>query len=281
MREIGAQQVSAAIARLCWEANTLLGEDVVAALQRAEADEPSPVGRAVLAQILKNAQVARAERLPLCQDTGIAVVFADVGQDVQLVGGDLRSAIEAGVAQGYREGYLRMSIVACPFSSRHNTGDNTPPVVHFDLVPGSDLRLTVVPKGGGSENMSCVRMLTPADGRRGVVDVVVGCVEKAGANPCPPIIVGVGIGGTMEYAALLAKRSLLRSVGQPSPDEDTADLERELLQRVNALGIGPAGLGGRHTALAVHVEAYPCHIASLPVAVNIQCHAARHASAVL
>ena len=204
-----------------------------------------------------------------------------MGQDVHIAGGDLRSAIEAGVAQGYNDGYLRKSVVCCPFSSRRNTGDNTPPVIHFDIVRGSELRLVVVPKGGGSENMSCIKMLTPADGRQGVVDAVVGCVEAAGSNPCPPTIVGVGIGGTMEQAALLAKRSLLRPIGQPAADVSTAELERELLERINALGIGPAGLGGRYTALAEHVETNPCHISSLPVSVKIQCHAARHAAAVL
>ncbi len=276
MRDIPAQDVTAAIARLCQEACVYLGEDVLAALQKARAEEPSPVGQAVLDQILQNAEVARREQMPLCQDTGLAVVFAELGQDVHVVGGDLRAAIAEGVRQGYTAGYLRKSTVSQPFSARVNTKDNTPPIIHFDVVPGEALRLTVVPKGGGSENMSSLRMLVPADGRQGVVDFVVGCVDQAGANPCPPIIVGVGVGGTVEQTVLLAKRALLRPVGQPSPDPEVAALEAEILTRVNYLGIGPAGLGGRCTALAVHVETFPCHIASLPVAVNIQCHSARH-----
>jgi fumarate hydratase subunit alpha len=204
----------------------------------------------------------------------------ELGQDAHVIG-DLRAAIAEGVRQGYQEGYLRKSVVTPPFSARINTKDNTPPVVHFDVVPGDRLRIVVVPKGGGSENMSFLRMLVPADGRQGVVDAVVDCVDRAGANPCPPIIVGVGIGGTVEQTMLLAKRALLRPVGQPSPDAETAVLEADMLSRINDLGIGPAGLGGRWTALAVHVEAFPCHIASLPLAVNIQCHSARHAEAVL
>ncbi len=281
MREIHAQEVTATVARLCQEANLYLGEDVLAALRRARADEPSSVGRAVLDQILQNAQVARDEQMPLCQDTGLTVVFVELGQDAHVVGGDLGAAIAEGVRVGYELGYLRKSVVARPFSARTNTQDNTPPVIHYDVVPGDRLRITVVPKGGGSENMSALRTLVPADGRQGVIDFVVGCVDEAGANPCPPIIVGVGIGGTVEQTMCLAKRALLRPVGQASPDPEVAALEAELLVRINDLGIGPAGLGGRWTALAVHVETFPCHIASMPVAVNIQCHSARHKEATL
>jgi fumarate hydratase subunit alpha len=219
--------------------------------------------------------------MPLCQDTGLAVVFVELGQDAHVVGGDLRQAITEGVRRGYIEGYLRKSAVTQPFSARVNTRDNTPPIIHFDVVAGDQLKITVAPKGAGSENMSALRMLVPADGRRGIVDFVVDVVDRAGANPCPPIIVGVGIGGTAEQTVYLAKRALLRPVGQPSPDPEVASLEAELLQRINDLGIGPAGLGGRCTALAVHVETYPCHIASMPAAVNIQCHAARHKEATL
>ncbi len=281
MREIRAEDVTATVARLCQEANLYLGDDVLAALERARAEEPSPVGRAVLDQILQNAQIARQEQMPLCQDTGLAVVFVELGQDAHVVGGDLRQAITEGVRKGYIEGYLRKSAVTQPFSARVNTKDNTPPIIHFDVVAGDQLKITVAPKGAGSENMSALRMLVPADGRRGIVDFVVDVVDRAGANPCPPIIVGVGIGGTAEQTVYLAKRALLRPVGQPSPDPEVASLEAELLQRINDLGIGPAGLGGRCTALAVHVETYPCHIASMPAAVNIQCHAARHKEAVL
>jgi len=281
VREIRAEDVTATVARLCQDANLYLGDDVLAALERARAEEPSPVGRAVLDQILQNARIARQEQMPLCQDTGLAVVFVELGQDAHVVGGDLRQAITEGVRRGYIEGYLRKSAVTQPFSARVNTRDNTPPIIHFDVVAGDQLKITVAPKGAGSENMSALRMLVPADGRRGIVDFVVDVVDRAGANPCPPIIVGVGIGGTAEQTVYLAKRALLRPVGQPSPDPEVASLEAELLQRINDLGIGPAGLGGRCTALAVHVETYPCHIASMPAAVNIQCHAARHKEATL
>jgi fumarate hydratase subunit alpha len=235
----------------------------------------------VLDQLLENADVAREEEVPLCQDTGLTVVFLEVGQDTHIVGGDLYEAINEGVRRGYEEGYLRKSVVDKPLSARTNTRDNTPAVIHTQIVPGDRLKIAVVPKGGGGENMSDLAMLKPADGRQGVVDFVVETVKKAGANPCPPTIVGVGVGGTVEKTTWLAKHSLLREVGQPSPDSEVAELERDILERVNQLGIGPQGLGGSTTSLAVHVEAYPCHIASLPVAVNIQCHSARHKEAVL
>jgi fumarate hydratase subunit alpha len=281
VRDISYDDISETVARLCIEASYYLGDDVIEALRRARADEVSPVGQDVLDQLLENAAVAGEGGLPLCQDTGLAVVFLAVGQDVHVVGGDLYQAVNEGVRQGYSEGYLRKSVVDQPFSLRGNTKDNTPAVIHCQIVPGDRLQITVVPKGGGSENMSALGMLKPADGRQGVVDFVVGTVERAGANPCPPTIVGVGIGGTVERAMLMAKHSLLRPVGQPSPNPEIAQLEREILERVNSLGIGPQGLGGRTTALAVHVETYPCHIASLPVAVNMQCHSARHKEAVL
>lgn len=281
MHEITVQEITDTVARLCMEANYILPEDVLASLRAAREAEPSPVGKEVLDQILENADIARQEQMPLCQDTGLTVVFLEVGQDVHIIGGSLVEAINEGVRRGYTEGYLRKSVVDYPFSRRINTGDNTPAVIHTDIVPGDRLKITVVPKGGGSENMSFLGMLTPALGRQGVVDFVVNAVDKAGANPCPPIIVGVGIGGTIDQTTILAKRALLRKVGEPHPDAEVAALEAEILERVNRLGIGPQGFGGRTTALAVHVETYPCHIASLPVVVNIQCHSARHKEAVL
>ncbi len=281
MREIGCEEVTETVTRLCLEANYYLGDDVVKALCQARDAEVSPVGREVLDQLLENADVACDEEMPLCQDTGLTVVFLEVGQDLHVVGGDLYEAIHEGVRRGYEEGYLRKSVVDKPFSTRTNTSDNTPAVIHLQIVPGDRLKITVVPKGGGSENMSALAMLKPADGHQGVVDFVVETVERAGANPCPPTIIGIGVGGTMEMATWLAKHALLREVGQSSPDPEVAELERDILERVNRLGIGPQGLGGRITSLAVHVETYPCHIASLPVAVNIQCHSARHKEAVL
>ena len=281
MREIRCEEIAETVAHLCIEANYYLGDDVLRALRQAREAEVSPVGREVLDQLLENADVAREEEMPLCQDTGLTVVFLEVGQDAHIVGGDLYEAIQEGVKRGYEEGYLRKSVVEKPFSARINTRDNTPAVIHTQIVPGDKLKITVVPKGGGSENMSALAMLKPADGRQGVVDFVVETVKKAGANPCPPTIVGVGVGGTVEKTMWLAKHSLLREVGQPSPDPEVAELERDILERVNKLGVGPQGLGGSMTSLAVHVETHPCHIASLPVAVNIQCHSARHKEAVL
>jgi len=281
MREINVQEITDTVARLCMEANYYLPEDVLTSLRAAREAEPSPVGKEVLDRILENAEIARREQMPLCQDTGLTVVFLEIGQDVHIVGGNLVEAINEGVRRGYIEGYLRKSVVKYPFSKRINTRDNTPAVIHTDIVPGDKLKITVAPKGGGSENMSFLGMLKPADGRQGVIDFVVNAVDKAGANPCPPIIVGVGIGGTIDQTTLLAKKALLRKVGEPHPDPEVAALEADILERVNKLGIGPQGFGGRTTALAVHVETFPCHIASLPVAVNIQCHSARHKEAVL
>ena len=279
MREVHVKEVEELVRRLFVEANLYLGEDVLEALRRALQQEESPVGREVLEELLENAEVARRERLPICQDTGLAVVFVELGQEVRMVGGDLYEAINQGVRRAYKEGYLRKSV--CHPFSRKNTGDNTPAVVHLEVVPGDEVRIIAAPKGGGSENMSRVVMFTPAAGKEGVVRYVVERVRESGANPCPPIVVGVGIGGTLEQAALIAKKSLLRPLGEHHPDPEVAALEEEILRRVNALGIGPQGYGGRITALAVHVEMVPCHIASLPVAVNIQCHAHRHKEGVI
>jgi len=281
MRTIKSSHITDTVARLCREANYVLGDDVLSLLTIAHAAEISETGRDILGQIIENAAVAAQTPLPLCQDCGTALVFVDIGQNVHIEGADIETAIQAGVAQGYRDGYLRMSMVARPFSARENTGDNTPAVIHYRLVPGERLSITVAPKGGGSENMTRFTVLKPAQGRSGVVDFVVQAVSEAGANPCPPLIVGVGIGGTAERCMEIAKRAVLRAAGQPSPDPETAELERELLERINALGIGPQGLGGSTTALAVHVETHATHIASLPVAVNLQCHSARHKEAVL
>ncbi|MFC1926337.1 fumarate hydratase [Chloroflexota bacterium] len=281
MREIEVKDIVGTVARLCQEANFFLGEDVLAALQRAREEEESTLGRQIVERILENAAIAAKEQVPLCQDCGVALVFLELGQDAHISGGDLYSAIEEGVRQGYLQGYLRKSVAQQPLSSRVNTGDNTPPVIHTEIVPGDQLKITVAPKGGGSENMSRFTVLKPADGRQGVIDFVVRTVDEAGSNPCPPIIVGVGVGGSAERAMILAKKALLRSVGEPSSDTDAAEMETELLKRINELGIGPGGIGGRITALAVHVETFPSHIASLPVAVNFQCHSARHKEAKL
>jgi fumarate hydratase subunit alpha len=281
MNEIYADQIADTVARLCIESNYYLGQDVLTALHAYRGKEVSPVGREVLDQILENAKIAREQQMPLCQDCGLTVVFLELGQEAHIAGGDLNQAISEGVRRGYQDGYLRKSMVDRPFSARINTRDNTPPVIHTTIVPGDRLKIIVAPKGGGSENMSQLAMLKPADGRQGVVHFVVEAVRKAGANPCPPIIVGVGVGGSAEKTLWLAKHALLREVGQPSPDPEVAGLEAEILERVNCIGIGPQGFGGLTTALAVHVETFPCHIASMPVAVNIQCHSARHKEAVL
>ena len=280
MREISTNSISDRVRDACIEACNVVPEDVLAALRRAREAEESPIGRDVLDQLIENARIAREEAVPVCQDTGFALVFVELGQDVRITGGGLYDAVNEGVRRGYDEGYLRKSIVRHPLD-RVNTGDNTPAVIHTELVPGDKLRITVAPKGGGSENMSAARMLKPSDGADGVKRFVVETVREAGSNPCPPVIVGVGLGGTMEKAALLSKKAILRQVGESSPNSVDAKLESELLELVNGTGVGPSGLGGRVTALAVHVESYPCHIASLPVAVTIQCHAARHASLVI
>ncbi len=280
MREIDVEQVKDTVSDLCVRANYHLPDDVMDVLKRATEEEESPVGREVLELIIENAETASAEEMPICQDTGSAVIFLDVGQDVRFVGGDLEEAINRGVAEGYEAGYLRKSMTVDPFQ-RDNTGDNTPAIIHTQIVPGDQVRIVVAPKGGGSENMSAARGLTPADGPEGVKDFVVDTVSRAGSNPCPPIIVGVGVGSTLEKAVLLAKKALIRPARKPHPEEHIAELERDTLAAVNDLGIGPQGLGGRTTALAVHIEPHSSHIASLLAAVNIQCHAARHAEATL
>lgn len=281
MRELDVSKVAQAVEELCITACYDLPEDVVQALEKARKVEESDVGREIIDICIENAKVAARERVPICQDTGVTIVFLELGQDLHLVGGDLYSAVAEGVRQGYTKGYLRKSVVSDPLFTRKNTGDNTPPIIYTDIVPGDKLRVIVVPKGTGSENMSSLKMLTPAAGPEGVRKFVVETVDKAGSNPCPPIIVGVGVGGMMDRAALLAKKALLRKVGEPHPQPEVAKLEREILEDINKLGIGPQGLGGRVTALAVHIETAPTHIGALPVAVNIQCHAARHAERVL
>ena len=280
MRTIEATAVTGAVRDLCIGINHQMGPDMLAALERAREIEESETGRAVLDRLLENARVAREQWFPICQDTGTAVVFADLGQDVHVTGGDLEEAINEGVRQGYRDGYLRASIVRGPLD-RIKTGDNTPASVYYRIVPGDRISLTVLAKGAGCDNMSRLAMLTPADGQDGVVQIVVRTVAEAGPNPSPPLNVGVGLGGTFERAALLSKRALLRPVGEPNPEANLAEVEAMLLRQINDLGIGPAGYGGRVTALAVHVEGHSTHIASLPVAVNLDCHSHRTGRVIL
>jgi fumarate hydratase subunit alpha len=280
VREIPFEGIRDTVAQLCIDANCLLGDDVVRAFKDALSTEQSPTGRDVIKQCLENEQIARTEMMPMCQDTGWAVVWVEIGSNARVTGGELYDAIQQGVAKGYKDGYLRKSIVKDPLR-RENTKTNTPAIIYTDIVPGDGLKLVVQPKGGGSENMSEVKMLSAADGAEGIKKFVVDRVARSKANPCPPVIVGVGIGGTFEKCAMLAKHSLLREVGSVHPDPFYAAMEKELLERVNRLGIGPQGLGGTTTALAVFIEAFPCHIATMPCAVNINCHAARHKSAVL
>ncbi|HLA36836.1 MAG TPA: fumarate hydratase [Candidatus Brocadiales bacterium] len=280
MRRIEADTITQAVERLCMEANYFLGQDVIDALERSLKGEESPTGQQILRDILENARIGREELSPICQDTGFTIAFVELGQEVEVVGDSLDEAITKGVAQGYTKGYLRASIVQDPLR-RMNTKDNTPPVIHVEVVPGDRLRLTVMCKGSGCENMSRFAMLTPAQGRKGVVNFVVETVLKGGGRPCPPLIVGVGLGGTFDQAAYIAKRSLLRPVGSHHAEAHIKELEEELLEEVNATGVGPQGWGGRTTALAVHVETYPCHIASLPVAVNIECHSHRLKTTIL
>lgn len=277
MRTVEAAAVSEAVAKLAVDANYYLPEDILAALKKGGQTEEAPLGREILGQLVENAGIARTENTPVCQDTGMAVVFIELGQEVRIVGGGLEQAVNAGVARGYKDGYLRMSVVDDPLFMRKNTGANTPAVIHLSLTEGDKLKIALAPKGFGSENMSAVKMLTPAAGVEGVKKFVVDTVRAAGPNPCPPIVVGAGIGGTMEKAALLAKKALLRPIDRPNPAPEYAGLEQELLALVNRTGVGPQGLGGTVTALAVNIEYYPTHIAGLPVAVNISCHATRHA----
>ncbi|MGM0548833.1 MAG: fumarate hydratase [Bacillota bacterium] len=277
---IKAAEITNKVAEMCMEANYNLGDDIVQSYKEALAKEESEVAKNILEQLIENAKIAKKERVPICQDTGMTVVFVELGQDAVIEGGDLYSAINQGVAKGYKEGYLRKSVVSDPLD-RENTKDNTPAVIHAEIVAGDGLKITVAPKGFGSENMSQIKMLKPTAGVEGVKEFILKTVAEAGPNPCPPIIVGVGIGGTFEKAALIAKKSLLRKVGARNPDPKTAALEKQLLKEVNQLDVGPQGLGGLTTALDVKIEKYPTHIAGLPVAVNISCHVTRHQTRIL
>ena len=280
VREIEAAKITDTVKRLCIQANVILPEDVKNCIIKRKSEENWAPAREILDRIEENFELAAAENVPICQDTGVACVFLEIGQEVHIAGGDITQAVNEGVRQGYAEGYLRKSVVCDPLD-RVNTGDNTPAMIYYDIVPGDKIKITVAPKGFGSENMSQIKMLRPSDGTEGVKAFVLKAVEEAGPNPCPPIIVGVGIGGTFDKAALLAKKALLRETGTPSADPLYAKLEEELLEKINALGIGPQGFGGKTTALAVAVEHYPTHIAGLPVAVNINCHVARHKTEVI
>ncbi len=279
IRDISTQEIIKVVRNLCIDANYNLGDDVLLAFKEALEREDSGTAREVLKELIENAKIARTEKVPMCQDCGLAVVFTEIGQDVHITGDDLREAINQGVRQGYMEGYLRKS--ACHPFTRKNTGDNTPAIIHLQIVPGDKMKIILAPKGGGSENMSRVDMLTPAVGIEGVKDFVVKRVKESGSNPCPPTIVGIGVGGTFERSAILAKKTILRNIGERNPDPELAKIEEEILARINRLGIGPMGYGGNTTSLDVFLEIEPCHIASLPVAVNIQCHAARHKEAVI
>ena len=281
MREIDAAEITKTVTRLFIEANYHLTDDVLEALQRAQDTEESPVGKEVLGQLIRNADIAAKEQIALCQDCGAAIVFLELGQEVHITGGDLNTAINAGVREAYETGFLRKSMVFQPFSGRVNTQDNTPAIIYTDIVPGDKLKIIVAPKGGGAENMSRLIMLTPSAGRQGIIDRVVKAIGEVGSNPCPPIIVGVGIGGTAEKTMLMAKKALLRKIGLHNADPEVTELENELLRRINELGIGPMGYGGRITALAVNIEVFPAHIASMPVAVNINCHSSRHKEAII
>lgn len=281
MREINVEQISATVERLCIESNYYLPQDVKKSLENALEKEESPLAKEIIEDIIKNQDIARKNNVPICQDTGLAVIFLELGQEVRLIGGDLNEAIDEGVRRGYKNGYLRKSAVDDPFIVRKNTGDNAPAIIHTKIVPGDKIKLIFAPKGGGSENMSALAMLKPSDGVKGIKNFVLDTVEKAGSNPCPPIIVGIGVGGTIEKTTLIAKQSLLRNVGEHNPNPDIAKVEDELLEEINKLGIGPQGFGGRTTALAVHIETFPAHIASMPVAINIQCHVARHQETII
>lgn len=280
MRNIDVDKIIEVVKNLCIQANYILNKDIRNAMESGLSIEESPIGNEILKKLLLNADLATEKQVAICQDTGMAVVFVTLGQEIHIAGGSLAEAINEGVRRGYRDGYLRKSVVGDPIE-RVNTGDNTPAVIHYDIVPGDIFKIELAPKGFGSENMSALKMLKPSDGLEGVKAFILDTVDKAGPNPCPPIVVGVGIGGTMEKASLLAKRALLRPIDRRSGIEYVKNLEIEMLEKINQLGIGPAGLGGTNTALAVNVETYPTHIAGLPVAVNISCHVTRHAEALL
>jgi fumarate hydratase subunit alpha len=281
MKEIGFQEIVQAVKGLCMDANLYLPREVKDSFEKALREDPSPQARDVMAKLIENYRIAEEEKTPLCQDCGLAVFFVELGQDARITGGLLIDAINEGVRQGYKEGYLRKSAVWDPVFERKNTGDNTPAIIYTDVVPGDGLKISFAPKGGGSENMSALGMLKPAQGAKGIKEFVVRTVDNAGSNPCPPIVVGIGIGGTADKAMQLAKRAIFRDIGSKSPEPRFAQLEEEILAEINTLGIGPQGFGGITTALGVMIEAYPCHIASMPVGVNIQCHSARHKTAVL
>jgi fumarate hydratase subunit alpha len=279
MREIHVEEIRDHVAQICIDAAYNLSDDVLTAFDRAIETETAPGAREIIELLKENARIAKDDHIPICQDTGVAIFFVEIGQDLRIKNGFIVDAINEGVRKGYREGHLRKSVVD-PLT-RRNTGDNTPAIIYTELVPGDKLKISFMPKGAGSENMSVIRMLRPTEGVEGIRNFVLECVQKAGANPCPPVVIGVGIGGDFEKAALIAKKALLRPVGSPNAKLELASLEETLLKAVNKTGIGPEGLGGKVTAMAVHVESFPCHIASLPVAVNINCHAARHKTIIL
>lgn len=280
MRKIHVDRITESVKRLCIEANYYCNDDILNALEKERNQEISPIGENILGQILDNARIAREKKMPICQDTGMAIVFLTVGQDVFFEGGLVEEAVQEGVRQGYADGYLRKSVVKDPFD-RVNTGDNTPAIIHYEIVAGDQVKIEVAPKGFGSENMSQIHMLKPADGIEGAKKAILDTVDRAGGNACPPMVVGVGIGGSFEKSALLAKKALLRDVDDHSSVPYVKELEEEMLEKINRLGIGPQGLGGRTTALAIHIETFPTHIAGLPVAVNISCHVTRHAKEIL
>jgi fumarate hydratase subunit alpha len=281
MNKIKSIQIKDKVKELFLKANYHINQDLMKLLQHAQRKETSPIGKYVLNMIIENNKIASSEEVPICQDTGLAVVFVDIGQEVHLVGGDFVEAINQGVKEAYQEGYLRKSVVDDPVFERKNTKTNTPAIIYTDIVPGDKIKLLVMPKGFGSENMSTIAMLKPADGEKGIVDFIVETVKKAGPNPCPPTIIGVGIGGTIDKAMVIAKKAIIRKIGQSNKNPKYAALEREILTKINNLGIGPAGLGGNITSLAVHIDYLPTHIAGMPVAVNVCCHAARHAEGII
>lgn len=281
MREISAKLITKTVRDLCIEAACDLPEDVEKLIAAGLEKEESQFGKYSLEKVLKNVKMARREHAPMCQDTGMTVILVEVGQDVRIVDGNFTDAINEGVRQGYTDGYLRKSVVSDPVLDRKNTGDNTPAVIHTEIVPGDQLKIQILPKGAGSENMGAVKMCKPAEGLEGVKDFIINSVTQAGGNPCPPVIVGVGIGGTMDKCTLLAKKALARKAGEPNKNPGYAEVEKELLERINKLGIGPQGFGGKVTALAVHIETYPTHIAMMPVCVTLNCHASRHKEATL
>lgn len=276
MKTVEYQTIVDAVAKLCIDGNYYLGEDVMNAFKKGLENEVSPTGKDILKQLIENAEIAANEQVPMCQDCGVGVVFLEIGQDVKIEGGYINDAITEGVIKGYADGYLRKSM--CDPFTRKNTGNNAPAIIHTEIVPGEKLKITVAPKGGGSENMSAIAMMAPSAGIEGVKKFIIERVRQAGPNPCPPLLLGIGIGGNFEKSAILAKKALLREIGVPSPIPEVAELEKELLEKTNKLGVGPAGLGGKTTVLNVAIEYHPCHIASFPVAVNINCHAARHKS---